>query len=326
MNPPVSSTAPAAPASAAAPARGANRCAAVARALGEAVLGSAPETCDAWLVVEHPGPWPAHGLPPDIPADVAEFIERLPAYRIRPQLVRRPGSRRPVPPHQVYVAYSGGPHGAPVWMEQREVADLRELLDLDVAAVSRGERPHWGTEHREPVLLVCTHGKREPCCAQFGRPTVRTLHAAYGEPVWETTHVGGDRFAANLVALPHGSYHGLVTEPVAAEVGAACLRGEVDLAHYRGRMGLPYAAQAAEWFVRSHTGILTVEAVRTLGHVERADGGTTVDLTAAGRLFRVTVRTARSGCPRLTSCSQGSVTDPDGFVLDELRELSAPAG
>ncbi|MDI2131232.1 sucrase ferredoxin [Yinghuangia seranimata] len=298
-------------------------CAAVARALGESVLGSAPETCDAWLLVEHPGPWPAYDIPASVPRDVAEFLDRLPAFRIRPQLVRRPGARRPVPPHQIYVAYSGGPRGAEVWLEEREVADLRELFDLDLGAVSRGERPRWGTPRTDPVLLVCTHGKREPCCARFGRPTVRALHDAYGEPVWETTHVGGDRFAANVVALPHGTYHGMVTEPAAAEVGAACLRGEVSLAHYRGRMGVPAAVQAAEWFARNHTGAVEVGAVRPLAHVDGVDGGATVDLVAGGRLFQVTVRTARTGCPRLTSCSQGAVTDPDEFVLDELRELTA---
>ncbi|MGW0658226.1 sucrase ferredoxin [Streptodolium elevatio] len=313
LNPPVSPTAPA---------RGSDRCAVVARALGESVLGSAPETCDAWLLIEHPGPWPAYDAPPGLSPEVVEFLDRLPAYRIRPQLIRRPGARRPVPPHQVYVSFSGGSVGGEPWTEQREVADLRELFTLDLGAVSRGERPGWGTPHEEPVLLVCTHGKREPCCAQFGRPTVRALHAAYGDPVWETTHVGGDRYAANLVALPHGTYHGLVTEPVAAEVGAACLRGEIDLAHYRGRMGVPAAVQAAEWFARSHTGVVAIGAVRPLAHVDHADGGATVDIDADGRLLQITVRTARSGCSRLTSCSQGTVSDPDEFVLAELRELT----
>ncbi|NUU20508.1 MAG: sucrase ferredoxin, partial [Streptomycetaceae bacterium] len=298
----------------------------VARALGESVLGSAPETCDAWLLIEHPGPWPAYGLPPGMPPETAEFLDRLPVHRVRPQFIRRPGARRPVPPHQVFVVFSGGARGGEPWTEQREVADLRELFTLDLAAVGQGVRPGWGAPHHEPVLLVCTHGKREPCCAQFGRPTVRALHAAYGDPVWETTHVGGDRYAANLVALPSGTYHGLVTEPVAAEVGAACLRGEVDLAHYRGRMGVPSAVQAAEWFARSHTGIVAVDAVRPLAHTAHPDGGATVDLDAGGRRLRVTVRTALSGCPRLTSCSQGSVTDPHEFVLDALTDLDEMPG
>ncbi len=314
---PVEETAPARVA-----ARGSNRCAVVARALGESVLGSAPETCDAWLILEHPGPWPAYDRPPGMPRDVVDFLDRLPAYRIRPQLIRRPGARRQVPPHQVYVAFSGGARGGEPWMEQREIADLRELFDLDLDAVSRGVRPGWGTPRHDPVMLVCTHGKREPCCAQFGRPTVRALHAAYGEPVWETTHVGGDRYAANLVTLPYGTYHGLVTEPVAVEIGAACLRGEVDLAHYRGRTGVPSAVQAAEWFVRNHVGAVAVDAVRALSHVDRPDGGATVDLHTGDRLFQVSVRTSLTGCPRLTSCSQGAVTDPHEFLLDELRELT----
>ena len=46
-----------------------------------------------------------------------------------------------------------------------------------------------------PLLLVCTHGRRDACCAQFGRPTAMALARRYGTAVWETTHVGGDRFA-----------------------------------------------------------------------------------------------------------------------------------
>jgi hypothetical protein len=56
-------------------------------------------------------------------------------------------------------------------------------------------------------------------------------------PVWETTHVGGDRFAANLVCLPDGTYHGTLDRGSAVEVALGCLRGEVAEAFYRGRAG-----------------------------------------------------------------------------------------
>jgi hypothetical protein len=295
------------------------RCAKIARQLGETVHGSAPPNCVAWLAVEHPGPWPAYGLPDDVPAEVAELLAGLPAHRIRTQLIRRPAARRATPPHRVFVAHSGLGTSDP-WIRTAELADLRELLTLDPAAVARGERPAAFAEHREPVVLVCTHGKREVCCAEFGRPTVRALHREFGAPVWETTHVGGDRYAANVVTLPWAAYHGLVTEDIAGRIGATVLRGAVDLAHYRGRAGLPRPVQAAEHYVRHRTGVVAADAVTALGHEDLGDGRARVELAVGARRFRVTVGTVTSGCPRLTSCSEGSVADPHEYVLEELAE------
>ena len=55
------------------------------------------------------------------------------------------------------------------WVERHELRDPAEALDLDLTV--RGER--W----EEPLYLVCTHGKRDPCCARRGRPLARALRA-----------------------------------------------------------------------------------------------------------------------------------------------------
>jgi len=46
---------------------------------------------------------------------------------------------------------------------------------------------------------------------------------------WETTHVGGDRFAANLVILPSGGYYGRLDPEDAVRVAESALRGRIDL-------------------------------------------------------------------------------------------------
>ncbi|MDP9392751.1 MAG: hypothetical protein M3Q27_00150 [Actinomycetota bacterium] len=53
------------------------------------------------------------------------------------------------------------------------------------------------------------------CCAVSGRPLAAALTAAYGDRVWECTHLGGDRFAGNVAVLPHGYLYGRVS-PAAA--------------------------------------------------------------------------------------------------------------
>ena len=225
-------------------------CAALCRAACEPLGDTAPPRARAWLAVEHPGPWPAFGWPADLPAAAAEVLTVAPAYDVRPQLIRRPdragrAGRAVAGGRVVYLA--GGPVGAR-WLERRvtegtegaedaeDTEDLAELEKIDLAALATGDAPGFGDRVHERVLLVCTHGKRDACCARYGAPVAREL-AARGLPVWETTHLGGDQFAANMVCLPDGTYHGRLDRGSAGEVALACLRGEVSPAYYRGRAG-----------------------------------------------------------------------------------------
>ena len=67
-----------------------------------------------------------------------------------------------------------------------------------------GEGPGEPLGH--PLLLVCTHGIRDRCCARYGQELCRNLHGLAPDGwVWQASHVGGDRFAGNLVVLPEGS-------------------------------------------------------------------------------------------------------------------------
>jgi hypothetical protein len=151
----------------------------------------------------------------------------------------------------------------------------------------------------------------------------RALAQAHGAAVWETTHVGGDRYAANVVSLPDGTYHGGTDPESALAVAAAALRGEVCLAHYRGRAGLPEAAQSAEWYARRETGALGVGAVEHLG-LRRLDARTTaVELRVGGRAMTVTVRSTPAACPRATSCASAAVGTPVHQALVALDAASA---
>src|SRR4029079_18832655 len=101
-----------------------------------------------------------------------------------------------------------------------------------------------------PLLLVCTNGKHDACCANEGRPVIRSLVAAVVPDVWETLRVGVDRFAANVVALPWGVYLGRVKPEEAPAVAEDLRAGLVDLDHYRGRSCHSSVVQAADLAVR----------------------------------------------------------------------------
>lgn len=63
-------------------------------------------------------------------------------------------------------------------------------------------------------VLVCTHGSHDVCCGRFGYPLYEELRQRYAAEsegklrVWRTSHLGGHRFAPNLIDLPEGRYWG----------------------------------------------------------------------------------------------------------------------
>jgi hypothetical protein len=276
-------------------------------------LATATTKARAWLLIEHPGPWPERVE--QLTGPLSEVVHAAQAAGVRPQLIRRSGRRRPTPPFQVYVGYSAGDD---VWLEGREVAGAGELAGLDLAAVAAGRRPRFGEPVTEPVLLVCTHGRRNACCARTGAPLARELTGRFGDLVWETTHVGGDRYAANLVCLPHGLYYGDLGTDEAVAAVEAYLRGEVTLDRLRGRAGMPEPAQAAEHHVRAREGVLEVDAVT----VESVSGTKTYEAVVQvhGSRYRVTVESV-PGDPCGAECQENLET----YIVRDLTLLNEAA-
>jgi hypothetical protein len=169
-----------------------------------------------------------------------------------------------------------------------------------------------------PLLVVCTHGKRDPCCARRGRPLYEGLREqAEDDWVWQSTHVGGDRFAGNLVCFPEGLYFGRVTRLAAAGVLDEYLAGRIDLAHYRGRSCYAFPVQAAEREVRAATGLVGIDDL-SLERVERAgDVAWRVRFRAAGRVHEVAV-VAEEGDPTKLTCAAATPRRPRRYVARTL--------
>ena len=149
---------------------------------------------------------------------------------------------------------------------------MRALLDVDLGALRTDGTLGW-PEAPGPVLAVCTHGRHDACCAESGRPVAAALAAAHPEETWEVSHIGGDRFAGNLLVLPHGLYYGRLDQVAALTVAGAHLAGQVDLDHLRGRSGWAMPVQHAEVALRRELGETRLDAVRLVR--TRVDGSTT---------------------------------------------------
>ncbi|MCD1268029.1 sucrase ferredoxin [Microbacterium sp. MEC084] len=297
-------------------------CAAIRAEQQEPIFASAPEVISTWLLVEHPGPWPSRGFPGDLSNLARGVLEAAEERGVRVQFIRRVRDRRRAG-RTIVVAGRGGARG---WAETRDAADLDELAELDLATLADGVAPGFGAavDPSEPVVLVCTHGRRDVCCARLGRPVAVALSAAMPGRVWETTHVGGDRFAANVVTLPGGQYHGGLTAADVERVAAAITAGELDLERWRGECGVPAAQQAAAYFLRRELAEARIDAVRVLGAADAPGEERVVRIAVDGRPEHL-VRVRRVGnAPRRTSCAHGgTIGAPASY---ELVSLSASSG
>jgi hypothetical protein len=297
-------------------------CATLSRALGEPLLGTASRV-RGWVLLEQPGPWGREAvLESRLDRDLAVALHRRARDAgARLLLIRRPG-RGDGGRGRCFLAHSGRRDR---WVEGRVLDDPGELLDLDFGTVVAGQRPGFGEPVAGPLYLVCTNGRHDRCCATYGRPLALALAAAAGERVWECSHIGGDRFAGNLVCLPGGHYFGRVGPQEASEVAGRYERGLLDLDHYRGRCCDPWAVQAAEWFARRHSGRLGVDELVVEGNrpLDREVSAVRFAAAGGGRLT-VVVRAARTAEPRLLTCTSDEPQPPMAYTLLELTAGGAP--
>jgi hypothetical protein len=278
-------------------------CADLARENDEPLAATASRI-DHWFLIEYRGLWtrdalPGSGLSDQVKAHIREQLASVRHGRLL--FIRRP-DRRKQPELVVFSACS-------VPGEERitrlAVEGYEDLRGLDL----RGGEP---CEH--PLFLVCTHGKHDPCCARYGRPLYEALRDELDEDwVWQSSHIGGDRFAGNLVCLPHGLYYGRVDRETAGVVLDEHLAGRVLLGHYRGRSHHPFHVQAAERWAREQAGATGIDDV-TIQSVEQMAGGWRVAVAAGGRTYLARVE-PQAGDLTILTCSSETAQRPRRYAV-----------
>jgi hypothetical protein len=158
------------------------------------------------------------------------------------------------------------------------------------------------------VHFVCTHGKRDRCCALWGIPLYQAMAAEAPQHVWQTTHTGGHRFAPNVISFPHGVTYGRLEVAEAEGLLHAHGRGELhDLGRLRGRTCYGAETQAAELFVRRRLSVLGLDALRHMDTVAEGDGRWRVRFEVAGQIHEQRVGREVTGAVRPKSCGDAPV-------------------
>jgi hypothetical protein len=285
---------------------------------GEGILGTATES-RCYLLVECGGAWPskvaeildAPGISLDLSDALKRFIEWCPET-VHPLLIRQPGGTGS---SRVYVLRAETASGRCLQYEGDLADDFFVVLqDAYSHPLPIGD-----------IALVCTHGKRDKCCAKFGEPVYDRLRSELRDDfeVFQCSHVGGDRFAANVVWLPYGTYLGHVHTGLEA-VADKLKSNAIPLQWLRGNSAFPSATQYFEGHLRRELGIDRPKVFELHAYEEVDRNGelfcfTSLRDTSTGEIYTAYVLIFRSASRVLASCNMDAEANPRVFkLIDEL--------
>lgn len=203
---------------------------------------------DFYVCLEMPGPWGAKAptqsrqLDPVIGQELDDAVTALGGRLV---LIRHP-ERRTIDDQPLALLVSGG-FETGGWLRRLEVAGPEEAIAWVRAWGAQGtpEGDDGGA-----AMLVCSHARRDQCCALAGRPILAALTREVGaDSIWEASHLGGHRFAPTMLLLPTGQVLGRLNAVAAISAYHAAAERALwpgGARKDRGRSHLPPPRQAAE--------------------------------------------------------------------------------
>lgn len=272
-----------------------------------------------WLMLEYDRPYGRKALPDsDLPQAVKAHLDTqaqaLVSCRV---LLVRQQNRRVSGGLRFFLAVADelSPE-----LYEFDLENYESLLKMDLADLVSQPEKLYAYHRAQPLFLVCTNGRRDPCCALNGLPLYQALESALGVDVWQTSHVGGHRFAANLVCMPHGLFYGRVDVTEGFELVQAYRQGHLVAAHYRGRACYPKIIQAAEYFLRHERNLPEIKRLRLADSQASGENEHTITFVDSADQSRHTVqiRVDPAGFHVLSGCGDAQPGPSPAYTLVHL--------
>ena len=297
-------------------------CSEYSKSVGEPLFGTAPRT-DVWILIEYPYAHAAKAfeessLSEPIKNHLGAFQQNIPHSR---RLLIKKQSDKIEQNSHLFLAVSNDANSR---MHRFELKTYEDILELDFSAILEDASIYSGNRYLQPIYLVCTNGKRDRCCAKFGLSLYENLSNLAPQATWQSSHVGGHRFAPNVISLPSGIYYGRFPHEDAGRLAASADAGKILIDHYRGRACYPPEVQAAEFHLRSQTGIDAEYAYHLLESIStQQDLWKVTFRTNTGSIYQVQLSAELSEYAIIESCNMPEKRSPQPiYHLMDLKLLS----
>jgi len=285
-------------------------CSDLARSENDQLFGTVKQI-RLFIALEYWPSWNSKAVQSDLlPVEVRQFLsgikQQFPQSRILLIRQRESKDRKP----SCFIAIPDGPNSV-VYRQQLDCyEDVLSLPFLELAA-GKAALPRLDA----PMFLVCNHGKHDKCCAKYGGPV---LTGNSSEHLWESSHLGGCRFAANMLCLPSGLVFGRVTPEDGARVIREHEAGLLDLSNFRGRANYSKPAQAAEYFVRREFAIRGIDQLTLRTQTQQNETSWTTVFENESTLYEVEHTVSKSATPRIVACAD---TEPEFVWSNHLTAI-----
>ena len=283
----------------------------------EELPGTTPRV-DVWFLLEYRGAWSDNAfvsskIPEMVKTRINDCLNSIPNSRL--QLIKKHDNIKDIVKFYICVSDEKDPK-----LFEFDLKDYEELLDLDLEAIPSGE----SNLCKEPIFLVCTNGEYDKCCGKYGVPVyMEAVKHENGFTIWQTTHLGGHRFAANVLFLPYGIYYGRVRETNVPRLVDDSLKLKIRLEHYRGRSCYSKDVQAAEYFLRRKTGVNRVSAFRfkEFKNPDRENSIAEFVSLSDNRSHLVHIQRDKEAFMNYTSCKDGEKSPVTQYRFVEIKGL-----
>ncbi len=282
----------------------------------EEMFGTVPRV-DVWFLLEYRQAWadmafPSSNIPDKVKRHLSNYLESIPNSRL--QLIKRHDRSSDLIKFYLAVSDEIGPK-----LFEFDLSSYEDLLELDIPEIVAGS----SFLRKDPLILVCAHGTHDTCCGKFGVPVyMEALKYESGFMAWQCTHLGGHRFAANILCLPHGIYYGRVRESDADDLIKEYQSQRIYLENYRGRSCYNNETQAAEYFLRMQTGIKDISAFRIKKTKKDGDNSIIEFLSLInGKTYLVHIQIDENAISSYTSCKDKDKSTIAQYKLIECKEI-----
>jgi len=280
---------------------------------------------DVYLLLEYEGVWEEKAfekstIDDEVKAWLTSKMKELPAPRL---LLIRSGSSARLGKIHFFVAVTQEKSPS---LYAFQLQSYEDLLRLDLSAIVAGDSKYQAHLRQEPLFIVCTNGRRDPDCARHGVVVFNALADELGNEavpsVWQSTHVGGHRFATNMTLLPLGLLFGRVDPESAIKVVDSYRRGEVYLPNLRGRVCYNEIVQAGEYFLRQKTGDmgLDIYSFQSLQELTPEEWELRFVTAKSGEVHRLRIAVDKTDRMAFESCRADKQTAITRYNLLDYRE------